>query len=591
MIIKKPVLYPAVLFLLLLAPSCSDFLDKQPLDQYAESAVWTDLPLMETFVNNIYYQIPHGFDGKIGMEMLCDEAMRVADRGSSNVTKSLISPTDYSVFDSQYGQRKMIWSHIYKCIRACNLFMDQVKKHSYDDEAKRNRLIGEVHFLRAFHYHTLVFLYGGFPLITKAYELDDDPLIARNTFAECIQFIAEECDKAAALLPVSHDAANLGRATKGAALALKARVLLYAASDLYHKTEWAKGYSKPELIGYVGSNRAQYWTAAKNAAKAVIDLNAYSLYKASPAAGDDIAKNYQEIFVAKNTSEDIYFRSFIQLSQETAEIYNPGLHSSPNGYHGHGSNNPIGQAVDAYEMIDGTPFSWGNPAHKANPYQNRDPRFYANILHDGARWRQRPADVQPLDAVGIIQTGFYRQADGSWKGGLDTRSSPIEDWNGTGTGYYRKKFLDPTYDPQFQVQESPWRFIRYAEVLLSYAEACQELGEEEEARKYLNMIRTRVGLPAVKTTGNALRESVRHERRVELMFEGQRFFDIRRWMIAPTAMSDATGIDIRYAAAGATPSYNPINIQQRAWKDSFYFMPIKLDEMNKNSLLIQNPLY
>jgi len=583
----------ALLLAVLMLPfsSCTDFLDKQPLDQYGEKAVWTDLALMETFVNNIYYEIPHGFDGKIGMELLCDEAMRVADRGASNVTKSLISPTDYSIFDSQIGQRKMTWNNIYKNVRACNLFMDQVAKNTYEDEAKKNRLMGEVHFLRAFHYHTLAFLYGGFPLITNAYELNDDPLIARNSFEECIKYISDECDKAAALLPLNHEAANLGRATKGAALALKARVLLYAASDLYHKTEWAQGFAKPELIGYVGSNRAAHWTAAKNAAKAVIDLNVYNLYKATPAAGEDIAKNYQEIFIAKNTSEDIYFRSFIQSSQETAETYNPGLHNSPNGYHGQGSNNPIGQAADEYDMKDGSRFDWANPVHKASPFENRDPRFYANILHDGARWRQRPVDVQSLDPVGILQTGLYEQANGTWKGGLDTRSSPIEDWNGTGSGYYRRKFIDPAYHPQFEVQESPWRFIRYSEILLSYAEACQELGEDVEARKYVNMIRARVGMPGIATSGAALRESIRHERRVELMFEGQRFFDIRRWMIAPQAMSHAMGVEIRYPVGGKKPSYNAIKIQDRAWKNQSYFMPIKLEEMNKNKLLVQNPLY
>jgi len=581
----------AILLIILPLGSCKDYLNKEPLDQYGENAVWGDLALMETFVNNIYYDIAHGFDGKIGMELLCDEAMRVADRGASNVTKSLITPTDYSIFDSQIGQRKMTWTNVYKNIRACNLFLEQVEKNTYDDEAKKNRLIGEVHFLRAFHYHTLAFMYGGFPLITKAYELNDDPLIARNSFAECISFISEECDKAAALLPLNHDAINLGRATKGAALALKSRVLLYAASDLYHKTEWAQGFAKPELIGYVAGNRTAYWTAAKNAAKAVMDLGVYDLHKKTPSATENIAQNYQEIFILKKTSEDIFIRFFIQSSQETAETYNPGLHNSPNGYHGQGSNNPIGQTADEYDMKDGSRFSWQNPAHKASPYENRDPRFYANILYDGAAWRQRPVDVQSLDPVGILQTGLYEQANGTWKGGLDTRSSPIEDWNGTGSGYYRKKFLDPAYHPQFQVQESPWRFIRYSEVLLNYAEACQELGEDAEAQKTISLIRARVGLPAVTTTGANLRESVRHERRVELMFEGQRFFDIRRWMIAPQAMSNATGIDIRYGLGQKKPVYSVIKVQDRAWKNQSYFMPIKLEEMNKNKLLIQNPLY
>ena len=313
----------------------------------------------------------------------------------------------------------------------------------------------------------------------------------------------------------------------------------------------------------------------------------YDLYKAS----DNLIENYEKIFIEKNTCEDIFFRSFTQVSMESTETYHPGLHNSPNGYHGHGSNNPIGQLVDEFEMSNGERFDWNNPIHKAAPYENREPRFYADILYDGAQWRVRPIDVRPLDAIGIIQTGFYEQPDGSWSGGLDTRSSTVEDWNGSGSGYYRKKGIDPAYDAQYQVQESPWRFIRYAEILLNYAEACQELGEDTEAQKYINMIRSRVGLPNITSTGDKLRQDIRHERKIELAFEDQRYFDIRRWMIAPQAIVNAQGIDIRYHLNADKPIYNVIEVQSREWKDQSYLMPIKLDEINKNNLLIQNPLY
>jgi hypothetical protein len=247
--------------------------------------------------------------------------------------------------------------------------------------------------------------------------------------------------------------------------------------------------------------------------------------------------------------------------------------------------------ADAYQMSNGEAFDWNNPLHKANPYENREPRFYANILYDGARWRPRPLDVAALDPVGIIQIASRQQADGTWKGGLDTRRGPVEDWNNTGTGYYMRKFIDPSVDAQYVVQEVPWRFIRYAEVLLNYAEACNELGEDAEAQKYINIIRKRAGLPAVLATGQALRESIRHERKVELMFEDHRFFDIRRWMIAPQVMTNAQGVEIQLAQGAARPTYKTMSVQTREWKDKSYFMPIRIDEMNKNKLLIQNPLY
>lgn len=578
--------------------SCNDdFLDKQPLNEYSGNAVWNDLALMQTFVNNIYNNLPHGFT-ELMMASLSDEAILTFDGGSSNVTKSLITPSDYSVFDPNFGLSgvhprawKMSWDWVYKSVRACNLFLEEVEKHSYEDQALKNRLTGEVYFLRAYHYHNLVLMYGGVPIIKKAYGLNEDPLASRNSFEESIQFIIEDCDKAAALLPQAYGAADKGRATKGAALALKSRILLYAASDLYHnQASWAPGYAHPELIGYVGGDRAGRWRKAKEAAKAVIDLNAYDLFKKEPTAADPVAKNYEGIFLSKETSEDIFVRFFIQNS---GEGYNPGRYNNPNGYFGYGGNTPTSQLVDEFQMKDGTAFDWNNPVHKADPYANREPRFYANILFEGAKWQTRQIGAQTLDPVGVIQVGYYEQADGSFTGGLDTRNSTFaakED--GTYTGYYLRKFIDPAVNTQFFKQDLPWRFIRYAEVLLNYAEACIELGETAEAQKYLNMIRRRAGLPAIISSGQALREQLRHERKIELMYEDQRYFDIRRWMIAPKVLSsNALGVDIRYKKGKVKPEFSFVSVRDRNWKDRSYFLPIKLDEMNRNNLLVQNPLY
>jgi hypothetical protein len=574
---------------------CSDFLNREPLDKFGEDAVWSDLPLMETFVNNIYYETWHGFWGKIGMQMMCDEACRTSDRGAAQITNSLASPSDVFAF-KEGGLSRLTWDRSFQRVRACNLFLAQSSKpeRNYDDQAMLQRLTGEVHFLRAFTYQSLAFMYGGVPRLDMAYTLNDDGLIARNSFEEIISFIVADCDKAAELLDGHvYAAEDYGRATKGAALALKARVLLYAASELYNNPSWATGYTNPELIAYTktdAASRNARWLAAKNAAKAVMDLNRYGLYKPEPAATDDIAKNYGEIFLLKQTVEDIFVRQFTQINYESNEVYHPGLHHMPGGYHSHGSNNPIGQVVDDYEMADGSKFDWTNPEHKAHPYENREPRFYASILYDGMVWRARPVDVQPLDPTGTIQTGFFENADGSRTPGLDTRSSPIEPANGTHSGYYQRKFIDPAYNFQYEVQESPWRHLRYTEILLSYAEACNELGEDGEALSVINQIRKRAGLPEISGTGNDLREKIRHERRVELMFEGQRYFDIRRWMIAPRVMVNATGIGILHKYNGPV-EYSVIPVQNRKWENRAYFFPIHMDEMNKNNLLVQNPLH
>jgi starch-binding outer membrane protein, SusD/RagB family len=588
---RKIINYLILLLILIPKTSCDDFLDRQPLNQYGEEAVWSDAAMMEHFVNNIYYNISHSLDRPM-LGALTDEALMDpgSDYGQVNTMKSLITPSDLITFDRGFTTRKLRWEDCYSNIRACNLFLEQIENYSYDDEETVIRLTGEIHFLRGYYYHNLVFLYGGVPIITNAYDLSDDFSAERNTFEESVNFIVSELDKAAELLPLYQTGSDHGRATKGAALSLKARVLLYAASDLYNcNASWADGYAHPELVGFVGGDRTARWKAAKNAAKAVIDLGIYSLYKEDPAPDDSVAQNYNEVFIEKETSEQIFVRNFIATNQSWT--YNIGIQNLPVGYHGWGNIHVASGMVDDYEMSNGDKFDWDNPEHRENPYKNRDQRLYSDIFFNGANWRQRPDDVVALDPDGIIQTGRYEQEDGSWVDGLDAKNSPVSTWTGTYTGYYLRKFQDITIDAPKEISPVPWQFIRYGEILLSYAEACVELGEDNEANKYLNMIRKRAGLPDINKSADELRESIRHERKIELMFEDKRFFDIRRWMIAPEVTSDVYGVDIRYALNEDKPTHDLIKVSEREWKDRFYFLPIKIEEMNRNELLIQNPLY
>lgn len=597
----KRILYSiAVLALMLGGTSCKkDFMNLQPSDKFSDEAVWKDPALMELFVNNIYLGVPHGFSN-IMMASLVDESMYNADFGSSNVTKSMLSPSDYGIFDENFWtgnrQRGMNWSMVYKFIRSTNLYFEKSVDAPFNSEEERNLLKGQVHFLRAYLYHNLISMYGGVPIIKNTYGLTGEFNVPRNSFEECVNFIVADLDTAASLLPLEMSGNDLGRATRGAALALKSRVLLHAASDLYNTNgSWAGGFTNNELIGYTGGDRTARWQAAYDAAKAVIDLGQYALYMPEPANTEEAIKNYTDIFLQKITTEDIFVRFFTPKIDENWDGYNPGLYNNPNGWHGWGSNTPIGQHVDAYEMADGTKFSWSNPTHKAAPYNNRDPRFYASILYDGAVWRPRQADAVARDPIGIVQTSYVEKPDGTVVPGLDTRNGPLEDWNGTYTGYYMRKFIDPSVDAQYNKQDQPWRYIRYTEILLNFAEAAMELGLEDEARTYINMIRKRSFMPDVTESGAALEERYRNERRIELAFEDHRYFDVRRWMIAADAYTDAEGVSIRHkvnASGTITEStYTPIIAQDREWDPSFYLFPIKLDEMNRNDQLVQNPLY
>ena len=593
----------AAVLVLLGVPACNGVLDLTPTDQLSDAAVFADPKLTQAFLNDMYRGMGHGLY-EIMLASVSDETHFIHDYHTSEIVTSIITSSYRAALDDPRFSH-FNWSSNFSRIRQTNIFLSHIDATTFD-AAWKQRMKGEAYFLRAYFYHNLMRMYGGVPLITKVYGLNEDYKVARNSFKETVDFIVANADSAVALLPTSYTGADVGRATKGAALALKARVLLYAASDLYNVNPSANaftGYTTPQ-------DRTALWRAAKNAAQAVMDLGSYGLFRPTPASSQEAAQNYADLFLQKTSQEAIMSRFFLTTRDDGAY---PNRDDGPNGYHTWGGNTPIQNLVDDYRMADGSKFDWNNPAHAAAPYANRDPRFYGSILYDGAPWRQRPDDVKKLDAIGVIQT--FRQLriidttmvagqpkiDTTMVPGLDTRDSPVENWNGAYSGYYIRKFIDPALNAQFIRQQVPWVYFRYAEILLNYAEASIELNELGDAVTVLNQIRQRGGMPLFSAgLGQAaLRDEYRNERRVEMAFEEQRFFDVRRWMIAPAVLSKvAAGINVFLDGGNRTDRttwrnyrYVTDTIQARAWNNKMYFMPIRLDELNRNSLLKQNPGY
>jgi hypothetical protein len=603
---------------LLFINSCNDdFVNTQPLDQLAQSAVWTDGSLAEAFVSEIYAGLGNGgFDEQM-LASLTDETMFThPGRNITTITESRSNPADPGWINGTLS-----WGNMYLRIRAANLALSNLEAPQFNNPTLVDRLKGEAKFMRAYYYQQLLRYFGGVPIVDKPYKLDDtDFLSARNTYEECVNFIVKDCDEAAALL----DGKTLvaGRATKAAALALKSRVLLYAASDLHDmptakaKSSVLAAYAKPELVGYVSGDRKARWEKARDAAKAVLDLPGFGfqLGLSAPAAQADAVNNYRNASLSQNggQTELIFARYFINLKQEGGG--RQGLFNGPNGYNNWAGNTPIQLMIDDYEMMDGSKFDWSNPAHAAAPYTNRDPRFYSSILHDGSNWKPRPAAVASKDPANQIQTGTYEVMSGSSKVpafGLDTRKSSVEDWNGSYTGYYARKFIDPNpaIVDQNTWQQIPWPVLRYTEAIFNYAEALIELGDDATARTWLNKIRFRAGMPALTESGDALKQRFRNEKRIEMFLEEQRYHDTRRWMIAPTTLGrKANGININGTLkAGKNVTlykYDPTNYdytykvfeidpgkENRAWLDKQYYLPIHRDEMNRNNKLVQNPGY
>lgn len=590
-----------------------EFLNLQPLGEYSEDAVWSDPALVETFVNSMYRNAL-GFPFSIErLSDYSDESHFTPDWDVTNFNKSLMTSDGLLGWEVDWATPHTLhfrWDPLYANVRRTSIFFSKINDVPGDIETI-DALKGQAYFMRAWTYFYLTNLYGGVPIITKVYGLNDEYNVPRNTYEECINFIVGQCDSAAMYLKGSYP--TDGHVSEGAALALKARVLLYAASDLHNpgkNSVVTGGFSNPELLGYKSGDATSRWTAAKNASKAVIDLGKYSLYKANPAAVDSVAQNFVELFTSKGTSEDILLQFFTPKTDENWDGYNPALYCGPNGYHNWGNNCPLGDLVDDYEMKDGSKFDWNNPTHKANPYLNRDARFYATVLYEGVQWRKRPDDALEIDPYSKIQVGHVFDNSGNMiKAGLDTREGPIEDWNGGKTGYYVRKWVDPSVDPQYVKQDVPFKHIRYGEILLNYAEACIELGQNAEALTYINMIRVRAGQPQLPSTltGSDLKNAYRQERRIELAYEDHRFWDVRRWLNGEAAYHQTHRVEVRYVTSetsvdsyrkpdGSTwgaPIFSKEEVggDARAWNNKCYFFPIMRDEMNKNDKLIQNPGY
>lgn len=631
---KKTTIFNAVIVLglLLTVSSCKkDFLNTVPLTSVSSAVTWTDASLSESFVTNIYNGLGQGGWDEQQLSSLSDETVFVhPGRGINTINEGTLNPSNTGWVNNTYE-----WGNMYGYIRACNLSLENLKTATFDNATLNDRLQGEVHFLRGYYYQQLLRYYGAVPLIDHTYGLNQDYTIARNTYEECVNFIVKDCDSAVLLL--TGKTLATGRATSVSAMALKSRVLLYAASDLHDiptaksKSAIISSYSNPELLGYVSGDRNARWQAAQSAAKAVLDAaSGYMLNLSAPLSAQAAKQAYLSIAMAgaskapgvdATASQELLFERQFSPDVFTGgpsgrDGASVGLANGPNGYHNWAGNVPIQELVDDYEMMDGSKFSWSNPVQASAPYTNRDPRFYVSILYDGAPWKPRDKISGDVDPANQIQTGFYESTPGNFIAGLDTRQSVIENWNASWSGYYMRKFTDP--DPNIVDNNTrqfiPYPFFRYTEAVLNYVEASNELGQDAEARDWLNKIRFRAGMPAITLSGDALKQEYRNERRVEMVFEEQRYHDTRRWMIAPTTLGrklvfiNVTGL-LKPGATAHVPyrhddniyqyKYVPIvdnSLEDRTWVDKMYFIPITSDEVNKNSkdgksLLIQNPGY
>ena len=570
--------------LLFMASACNDGYEKEPVEHFTLDYLFSraDSAGIQAryFLNNIYYEhLPSGYNRINGdfLDAASDDAISIHNN----------EPEIYKLFMGRYSAvsrlTDMEWGGYYQGIRKANILINNIDVVPFNltyinalGETKplNYTMKAEARFLRAHFYFELVKRYGGVPLIgDNVYVLGDDVQLPRNTFAQCIDYIVRELDEIKddlRSLPMA-DATEFAHApTKEACLAMKARVLLYAASPLFNEKPLEAGN---ELIGYPSYDSGR-WNLAAQAAKDLIDQ-----YGPKGKGTLNLAQDYRNIFVdfyGGNNPELIFFRPVGK--NKSIETANGPLGFSGNSL-GNGNTNPTQNLVESFLMKDGTKYV---STSVDDPFKNRDPRLDFTILHHGSRWLNTTLDTQ----VG----GTHNPSGAQY----------------SRTCYYMAKFMkDYQTSSNYEDNIHLWVMYRYGEVLLNYAEALNEVAlaggtiDNKEVLNSLIQLRKRAGiepgnenyygLPAPQNYDAAeMREIIRNERRIEMAFEEQRYWDIRRWRIAEDIFKEPLkGLNIQ--VVGNKTIYNEVNVLSAEFDTKRYFYPTPYSEVIKNGNMIQNP--
>lgn len=559
---------PVIAVCLITASSSCRKYETQPKDWFTSELTFDTLDKNGVVagynLNNIYNYVPDGF-ARIDGDFLDDAAGdAVPSRYNATVENYLKGTINVMNNPDPY------WANSYYGIRRANIFLANIGKVPIAVVTKQYYK-SEARFLRALFYWELLKRYGGVPLLGDAViGMDENIQLPRNSFAETVDYIVNECTAIKDSMrtdPVS--TSDWGRASKGAAVALKCRVLLYAASPLLNGGGVETDPVKRALTGYPTADPTRW----QKVVDAYNEFTALGTYYKLITSGTPTA--FSSVFINKMNTEII----FAKQVGNNADLEN---NQSPVGFlasniRGKGLTSPTQNFVDAFPMSNGLGINEAGSGYSATaPYANRDPRLDANVFRHGTQWLGRTVK---LGEDSVDKPNNYSIA-------------PVQ----TRTGYYLKKFLGNfATGTAYSTQSHNFPIFRYAEVILNYAEALNELNQVENAVTQIKLLRSRAGIAAgansrygIKTgiTQTEMRALIQNERRIELAFEEHRFWDIRRWKIADQVLTTPlTGMKIN---DGTTPVYQVIPVMTPVFSNKMYHMPIPLDEINKNPKLIQN---
>jgi len=529
-----------VLLLMVLSVSCKK-LDLVPRDKFTDATYWTSPEKAGTVLNTAYSQM-FNTNYFFYNEGLSDNAY--SGRGDQQGVTSIAA----GLADASLARFREQWNGHYACIKTCNIFLENVDRVPGYDEAAKNNRKAEARFIRAFQYFQLYTLYGDVPLIEQDISVSEAKSISRTPRQQVVDFVLHELDDAAALLPVNtqYSADDRGRITKGAAMALKARALLYEGR----------------------------WNEVLEITGAFINGTTYGSY--------GLFSTYEGLFLPQNEFNaevilDLQFVPEVRTHGFFFDMAPLAVGARTNALA------PTQELVDDYLMLNGkTIRENGSGYNEDNPYLNRDPRFTSTIVYNGYQWKK------PDGTIRTIYT----------KPGSDPDAAKLDEYAPGGvsspTGYYIRKYYDPNSVGNFNSGLN-LMLIRYADILLMHAEAKNETGKlpEEDWNRTIRALRSRAGFTDpgalsynASLSQEQLRDVIRRERRTELAMEGLRYFDILRWNIAEDVLSGWA-----HGAQFGEPTIDNgyIRANERSFDpNKHYRWPVPRDERNLNPNLSQN---
>jgi len=594
--------------------SCVDssFLDETQTTDLSKEVIFSDSTYTAGFLNHLYEDagfdiFPDRFNGGLfapgegGLQTACDEAeFKVTSNNTDGVqfATGTVNPVSIS---------EKTWQTCYKQIRAANVFLANVDMSPMSESAK-TRYKAEARFMRAWYYFILLRHYGGVPLLGDVVYTNDDIdniNMTRSSFADCVDYIASECRAAAVELPNRRAGYMFGHASAGSCMGLLSRLYTYVASPLYNGTTITDDPRLKPLLGYEQASQER-WKDAIEASRSVIASGNWEVYSrhrdnngnAEPGWG--FYANFQAYDFAhltdgtNMTHQYGAFASHIftwvrQKNHDRENMFSP-VSAGGNGNGGY----PTHDLAICFPMKDGAAPGSGKYNYDAlNPGVNRDPRFDNTIVYNGRRIRAGG------DANALISTFM----------GAGSTMDAI--YQGTRTGYFIRKMCHRDAAGNYVNDVGQYySLIRYEEILLNYAEAVNEYYGPDYTEQFgdrligpyevLRILRERAGIEAgndgnyglkAGMSQDEMREAIRLERRIELAFEGHRFFDVRRWKIADKTENAMThGFEITKKLDG-TISYRVVNVRQRVFRTAMYFWPIPYKEVVRSEDLLQNPYY